>query len=93
MLALVGYNTSMISSFSLDPTGPLFGSASFPQSQYTPKISHLALLKNVYLLLNIEERSSTLRMIGKETMGKGEGCEGWLPLGDEIVLGLLSRLH
>ena len=67
MLALVGYNTSMISSFSLDPTGPLFGSASFPQSQYTPKISHLALLKNVYLLLNIEERSSTLRMIGKES--------------------------
>lgn len=36
---------------------------------------------------------SALRIIGKETMGKGEGCEGWLPLGDEIVLGLLSRLH
>ena len=36
---------------------------------------------------------SALRITRKETMGKREGCEGWLPLGDEIVLGLLSRLH
>lgn len=50
LLVLVGCNTS-ISSFSLDPTGPLFESA--------PKIISLALLENACLLMISEDTLST----------------------------------